>query len=359
MFKKKTEKSNFNETVHEEHSLILGVGMPKCGTTAIENYLLRSNDYLMENGYEYPNLEYELVARDMEVPPCKGIYDNGNGGVFIQYYRKNQPAPRDHIYEKLWEIIKEKLKYRNVILVSEDFWQSDCYRVVKDMKSHVQDTKVICYLRRQDLYIESSWNQGIKEGIWSWSFTQYIHILHIDEECGYLKKIQAMEEALGGDTSALSIGAYERSQLKNGSVINDFLDRIHIPGREEESAWGNERNERLCGELLDIKRFINSLTRDGEIQKRLLRYIEIYIHQTGDERECYFSPELRKEILRRFSEQNAQIARRYLHREDGRLFCDSDTVPYPVHEDKTVDPRIEEKLIKMAVTNLLGEIGRR
>mgnify|MGYP002075908858 CR=1 FL=1 len=116
MFKKKTEKSNFNETVHEEHILILGVGMPKCGTTAIENYLLRSNDYLMENGYEYPNLEYELVARDMEVPPCKGIYDNGNGGVFIQYYRKNQPAPRDHIYENLWEIIKEKLKYRNVIL---------------------------------------------------------------------------------------------------------------------------------------------------------------------------------------------------------------------------------------------------
>ena len=68
---------------------------------------------------------------------------------------------------------------------------------------------------------------------------------------------------------------------------------------------------------------------------------------------------LRKEILRRFSEQNAQIARRYLHREDGRLFCDSDTVPYPVHEDKAVDPQIEEKLIKMAVTNLLGEIGRR
>ena len=214
-------------------------------------------------------------------------------------------------------------------------------------------------IRRQDLYIESSWNQGIKEGIWSWSFTQYIHILHIDEECGYLKKIQAMEEALGGDTSALSIGAYEKSQLKNGNVINDFLDRIHIPGREEESAWGNEKNERLCGELLVIKRFINSLTRDGEIQERLLRYIEIYIHQTGDERECYFSPELRKEILRRFSEQNAQIARRYLHREDGRLFCDSDTVPYPVHEDKAVDPQIEEKLIKMAVTNLLGEIGRR
>lgn len=69
--------------------------------------------------------------------------------------------------EKLWQMILKHLQSSNVILSDEVIWDYDpsttTAEIIRSVKNRYDNIKIVCYLRRQDLYIESYWNQCIKK----------------------------------------------------------------------------------------------------------------------------------------------------------------------------------------------------
>lgn len=76
--------------------IILHIGTPKTGTTAIQRFLIENESLLQQNGYSYPRL------------PGKGSIPN-NGYGFSDYVKNGIVDTSDPGWAKLWKIIKTEL----------------------------------------------------------------------------------------------------------------------------------------------------------------------------------------------------------------------------------------------------------
>jgi hypothetical protein len=123
---------------------------------------------------------------------------------------------------------------------------------------------------------------------------------------------------------------YEAKQLKGGNVIFDFCEKVL---RIDVSDWDRGPSDRdpnpaLCPSALEFKLLINRLAPDRRQSEMFAEAIQDYSShvksQAGERQQFHavLSAAERRDIIRRFEPDNQYLARRYLGREDGRLFLD-------------------------------------
>ncbi|MEN8191042.1 MAG: hypothetical protein ABFS19_14440 [Thermodesulfobacteriota bacterium] len=161
-------------------TLDLHIGMPKTGTTAIQSFLYHNRETLMrEQGINYP-----ISARHwfQQVPLVKAIAEPR-----FEFARFN-PAIASVDLDQWQEGLERSCHENNcnrVILSSEFFWAAPAMqaplRFHKDTESNLalleefvagckntfyrfDRVRIIVYLRRQDRWLESFFNQQIKNG---------------------------------------------------------------------------------------------------------------------------------------------------------------------------------------------------
>ena len=76
-------------------------------------------------------------------------------------------------------------------------------------------------------------------------------------------------------------------------------------------------------------------------------FIKMQEEKSDGKKSFYLSREKRKEILIQYSDENAMIARRYLNRNDGKLFFD-DNIDYPLLTDYEVSKEETERIVEFA-----------
>jgi hypothetical protein len=193
--------------------------------------------------------------------------------------------------------------------------------------------RVVLYLRRQDSYAESLYNQHVKAGA-TFPGTFDEHFARYRERYDYRRMILKLA-ALFGEQHIL-VRPYEQEQFHGGTIFADFMH--HVLGQEVAGRYllpERDQNARLDRDALEFKRIINGL--DGakqeklQIGKLLIRYCEEADPRIREafQPHALLSPEQRIQLLQGFAEDNAWIARTCLGRADGALFLE----PWPRRDD--------------------------
>lgn len=312
-----------------KNTFVLHIGMPKTGTTALQHFLFENADILREYGWIYPNLKKDL---QVDCNSYTGGGEEKNGDCFLQAIDSFDPTASNWI--RAWKKIRQYLKDYNVVVSAEELFACDIDELLSEIINSYENIKVIVYLRRQDRYVESYWNEEVKTNACT---SQRFHDM-IKYDLDRVKHIHYLEwldhiGAIIGEENII-VRVYEKAQFvgEKNNLASDFLEMLGIKPDWTILKPIMSHNRGLSGNFVEIKRIFNSVLKQNDIEGASM-YSELFkdlsaMYKSKEKEEAYFELEERIKFLKLFEEENQEIARKYLNRPDGILFYDR-KVDYP------------------------------
>ena len=335
----------------EKHKLLIHVGMPKTGTTSLQHFLFDNNDILNSKGWDYPNISNELFLYD---------YKSRENLSYINAWGLRITAEKSEVqsinqFNNIMKCVLKHLEKYNVILSCEMFWTMNLENLLKKIKSFYEEIQIIVYFRRQDKFIESWWNQCIKnDTARTYNLSEALDIY--DEYTNYLSKIQQMEDIVGRENIIVRI--FEKEALepvgKDGDIISDFLITLGLYDIKNLCKPAKRFNDRLSNYLIEVKRLFNknflpTIDDENLLEERrkyflglkandLFLSVEKELKSNGQSiSDGVLSPQERIKILNQHKEENREIARRYFGRDE--LFQDMNVnIPYTYYDGSKFEP---------------------
>lgn len=306
-------------------TLHIHIGTPKTATTALQFFCMENAGQLAKEGYCYPAFPFHY--------PGSNEFHNGS---FLLGIIKDENGNRDTLQEEKnfregMDIVKKNfLEYDHVILSHEGIWRrvdsekKDFWDIMmREAKEGNFRIHVIVYLRRQDQYFLSNWNQRIKRlasGETIEEFTEQVDRERLD----YYGKLKKLSAIVGKEN--ITVRRFEKGRFEGGSIFSDFLSVFHLPLTEEYKFPGEARNTGLYGNTHEIKRVLNSLPQmEDRKQNRYMRDILRDCSKISGEK--YPNEMWSKEEISAFLEEyrmdNEKVAEEYLNEPGTDLFDDT------------------------------------
>jgi hypothetical protein len=280
------------------NTIYIHIGTHKTGTSAIQRFLALNKEILERRGFLFPQQSR------------RAYYRHTDNGCFIAHANHRS-------FQKLARLSHAKEK--NIILSSETF---SLLENVSELKPLLADcpVKIICYLRRQDNYIQSMYNQSVKGG----GFYQDIEAYHSDN-LDYYEMLENWSEVFGKNNIIARV--YEKEQLVNQDLIDDFLHTLGLALTEEYRIPAKNPNPRLSPMVLEYMRCINCFIQDKKAARKFKDAVLCFSDQKYKDATSpvFFDQSLltesqRQSIIDTYHQSNALVAKEYLGREDGPLF---------------------------------------
>lgn len=334
-------------------TLYLHIGTTKTGTTSIQKFCLQNQLLLQKKNYCFPDSIYRYENKENATFRYKGIHRNGHflvGSVW-DADGGHDTAEEERLYnEGMANVAALFQTYDNVILSDEGIWYMSSYgkrdlwdKLQTHAKEHHYQIKIIVYLRRQDDFFISNWNQAVKENHMTDSIEKNLEetMKTRIKRYAYGEKLDSISQIFGKEH--IIVRRFEPQAFYNGNIYADFLHCLGLELTEEykplESATNNTSLE---GNTLEIMRILNTVP-ELDSQTRLL-YLESLraITKISDCKCSMLSYDERKALMSRFEEGNRHVAETYIH--DGKPLFDTDTATLPKWQP--VNPYMHEDLIR-------------
>lgn len=338
-------------------TLYLHVGLPKTGSSAIQNICFQNREALQKQGVFYPD---SSLHWSQHVPLAKAIlaplFPDAHFNSYIptvelsDWYNELQSRCEENGYRKvvvssefLWAApaMQSSLEYHEP--TKENFNLLDqAIAAYKTAFSWFDTVKVIVYLRRQDRWLESFFNQQIKDGF---TIPKEQEILSMKNYLLFSKNLALWEKHFGKEN--IMVRNFANC---NGDVVNDFCNILSISKDGFASSSGGKTvNHRLSASAvksmrLAIENKVEPKTLDllGDV----LRYTSSRITTGGQY--GVFSKAFHQEVFSIYEEDNIKLAERYPVCED---FCRlNDTSPQGVPDSSPSSP---EEQIELLLETLL------
>lgn len=247
-------------------------------------------------------------------------------GLDPYYYQHNAFAKmikKDQLEEAKDFLVSASKKAETVLLSSESLsgWKKvpNSLEFAKEIFNNI---KVIIYIRRQDLWLESLYQQFIKTGQLSSEDTFGIWIEKFMSSnkrsyaCDWLKQLNYWSNVFGKEN--IQVRVYEKSQFNNENIIEDFLLQLDVSDHMQDFIFEKQfQNRRFNKHATDFLRLFN----DAEDFDKWIHLLNVWIKNPyEDTGEVYFTYEKRWEILNKYKGSNEEIAKTYLHNPQGILF---------------------------------------
>ncbi len=325
-------------------TLYLHVGTPKTGTTAIQFFCRQNEKLLEEAGLSYPRM-----------PHYYGHLHESRNGLFLSYDWKdeNGHAQREKCEKALsegFQLVRNYFEnFDNVLLSDEGIWFASSYRrrdiwqiLLEEAEQAGYLIKMIVYLRRQDQYAVSCWNQQIKSGNarrCTWTLEEYLKNPPASLGLDYGAKITKLANLFGKEN--ILVRRYDKSRFVNGSLLEDFLQVLGLPYTAEYEMPANANpNPGLSASTVEFKRVLNDMkdmsSEDNRyLKKKLKQYSQDF---PGASNRSFLPAQEAQAFLRQFESGNRMIAREYFQ-EDSLLFDQSfpDTQKWQKNSDELTD----------------------
>lgn len=344
-------------------TLYLHIGTQKTGTTSIQGFCKDNAKVLESKGFCYPIFPYEYprVSKDRNAHFLMGRILDTNGNRMIEQERK--------IYQEGMDTIRNLfLKFDNIILSDEHIWQTT-YRERPDFWKQIKEeadvsgfqVKIIVYLRRQDEFIGSLWNQVVKTAIrpdrCRQTFDEYVEHLPGISQLNYYQKLESIAEVLGKEN--IIVRVFERNRFYCGSIYADFLNAVHLDLSDDFEILQTVKNLGLAGNTHEIKRILNSLPQMSDKKKNnFLRDILLDFSEISKQEypSSPFSPEETREFLDRYEESNALVLKNYLNDAYQTLFHQDISGTQKWQKDNPYMTDDVIRFVGMSTIHLLNEI---
>lgn len=303
-------------------TLWVHIGMSKTASTAIQAFCGENAKVLARHGFCFPTLPFHYP----------GI-SKAHNGYFLLGVARDKDGKRDrekeakNFREGMRIVHKLFLSNDNIILSDESIW-----RAMDIEKQYLWDTlkqeaekggfqiRVIVYLRRQDKFFPSIWNQTVKKKGLQETYEEYVE--RADKfRLNYYEKLERMASVVGKEN--ITVRRFEREHFVGGTIYEDFLSVFGLSLTDEYSVSQEVRNIGLYGNTHEIKRVLNSLPeiKDSKVQgfivKCLLDFSKISQKEYPSE---MLSKEEVEAFLAKYGSGNRKVAEEYLHEPGAELF---------------------------------------
>lgn len=292
------------------------IGHPKTGSSAIQAFLALNNELLVKQNAYYPNKQ-EFSQ------PFQTSSGNAETLMSIGDIKEIQKRLDQFVLEAPGSCTK-------IILSSENLFGSLKYTMDKFFNVFKKyDFKLICYVRRQDVLVESAINQQIKNHDFYLLKEYESQVLSLDYSKTILNSLKYIK------AKDFIIRPYEKQQFHNQNIFSDFIDCIGLKWDNNFILPESHVNPSLGFTALKFRIFLNEIGFDkGKIRRKHV-WNNILQHFTIEEslgkpfqKHSLLMHFERKKILERYSDENAQLAKIFMGRKNGKLFKD------PIQKDE-------------------------
>lgn len=287
--------------------LFLHMGIHRTGTTTVQDILSYNRENLLSQGVLYPKLG-----------------DRSSNSSLAWKFLRNRITGN----ELLELFYKEAKDFNAVILSDEDFCQTWDNTWLKSLND-VFDIRVIIYLRRQDRWINSWYNQHIR---WPWnkkfsSATPDFFVENLNDFywIDYEKLLSQIEEVIPQDN--LHIQIIDPLGIKD--TTTDMLAYIGVECISRKDIL--RTNASISALKLDLLRRIDLMSLNGgnTARLRILNAIKNINIKKDNGNQSVLTYEQATQILEKFKGSNSKVAKKYFGREN--LFS-----PLEQKEDKEI-----------------------
>lgn len=304
-------------------TLYVHIGTTKTGTKAIQFFCWENRKLLEKQGYCYPDLSF-LCPKCISIKNGHFLLEQpvnaGEKGA-VQQKTKEYQEGMERIH-KLFSV------YDNIVLSDEGIWRESylsrktLWRELKDAGEKYGFTvKIIVYLRRQDEFLQSLWNQHVKANKTTTSeqsWDDFVNAIPKSLQLDYYKKLESIGGILGQEN--IIVRRFEKGAFAGGSIYADFLKAIGLELTQEYHISKEERNISLSGNAPEIMRVLNGVSDFKGEDLKFMRQICHIISQDSTEKFSMFSLKECKKFLRQYRKSNRNVAEKYLEEPGTDLF---------------------------------------
>lgn len=298
--------------------VVLHIGTGKTGTSSIQNFVHQHREALRDRkALDYPDvgLAHEEHYGELIHAHYTAVYwvlsENASG---LRQVRKAIDAS----------------KCGTVLLSCENFYHLLSPEQVGTLAALLKglSVRIVCYVRRQDLYIESAWKQQAKVGALRMPFPAFLE-QHTSADylskshANYHAKLEPWREAFGRE--AIVVRPFDASAFRAGDLVTDFLDACGLDDVEAIAALPRapSTNVAIPSELADLVRRTNvEKLVDPEHQQAYVAWLRGF---GGFEDPPLLTSKDRRAILRNYRDANRKLFEDYLGGRSPALFLPAAT----------------------------------
>lgn len=202
--------------------IFVHAGMHKTGTTEIQRAFYSAREALGAKGICYPS-----IGANHSAPIYSAFTERPTAYPWnVRAGRTDETATNAINQETLHDLGQafEESDWSKVILSGEAISylsEAAASRLISFLEQYSTDLKVIMYIRRPAAYINSAWQQRIRDG------ATIEHLIEKPELPNYRMRVEKFINLLTRDRVVLKL--FSPETFKNGDLMSDFLDVIDEP----------------------------------------------------------------------------------------------------------------------------------
>lgn len=310
--------------------LHLHIGQTKTATTTVQAFCHRNRAWLRERGLLYPECPagHEVRMKHHHLVESLQAGDPPQAGPWHELLGQAEAAGARQVMvsdEVLWHLQAGHAERRAASL-------QGLAALLRGV-----DVRVLCYLRRQDRWVESWFNQQAKGGHAATARLGFDDFVAHQKALGlldYARVLSDWADAFGD--AQIQVRSFEKAQLTGGDLLVDLLAQLGI--EDLTGAWlPGDRQVALSRPASLLMNRFNQAGADEALRQQLRRALKPRSGEARDGRHL-LSPAQAAELLDLGAPGNAEVARRY--RQGVALFQDlavhapSDHYPALLAEDE-------------------------
>lgn len=298
-------------------TVYLHIGLPKTGTTAIQNFLTANDAVLKSHGICFPDLglRYSGIGWRRNAHFLIRAYKNKNG-------KKDRTRPCTEYDATLDKIALLGSSYEKIILTDEAIWRASqsrpnfWTRIREDFSKRNMELRIIVYLRRQDEFVQSLYRQKVKSSSTCLPFADYLRELQkINYPLDFLSYLNTLSDVFGKDNLIVRIYGNNQYRGKEHTLISDFLDIFGLSLEDDFKNSKSVYNPSLNGTYLELRRILNALPvspiKNGILRKSIGEILRSNPYTTEPDKNTLFQEGKQAEFLDQFALSNRQAAQKY------------------------------------------------
>lgn len=312
-------------------TLYIHIGYHKTGTTSIQIFFWDNRSFFNKQGLLYPEIglsgathaQFALCLPGNRNEIIKKI-STVNVTKAENPYAFYQGKLSLNLYKELGEEIN-KTKCTKILLSSECFLEWIEPKIIKEHLSKYCecDVKIIVYLRRQDLWIQSVFNQVVKDPYMRYanSIDDLPQISNLD----YFETLSEWESQFGIDN--IIVRSYEESLQQVNGTISDILNVLEL---EDDVNYHypvkNVKNIGLTSWQIKILHSLNINLSKDELFQVVLKLFEKQNLELPIKHSLYLDYEKANELYNSYLDSNINLANKF---RNGKLFfCPPKRIEY-------------------------------
>ncbi len=299
--------------------LILHPGHGKCGSTSIQKFLHKNRAILEVNGFAIPDdcfrFRFEDKCDFSVAQSCvRYISEIINKGDYDRFERRIETVIRR----------AEQARIHTIIISAENLCNLQSERLHRIFSQAFHVRKVLYYIRRQDDFLLSAWQQwGHKSGL---SLIEYCRRQVKSNHPPYWLQAAMLSSNYGDNV--LEVVPFARETFYRGDLISDFLNTLGLNALFDPASASIEENKSLNPLVCEVLAQCPSIYQgphDNQPKKALQKYAsaEPWLF---DPRKDYLDKTERRLILNHFEAENRRLHARYFPKVSFDLLFSIDAV---------------------------------